>query len=121
MTPAATLATKELALRLFRDHSSRLYGSDVTVHVFTSPATPAGLLVRTTCLTSDGPIQSRQLIEFCWASASRVSQLLAGFPKTVNGLADDYRVWISPLTFARGQKDKRVPSSVGFLVKRLRG
>lgn len=120
MTAAATRVMKELAPRVFQDHSSRLYGSDVTVRVFTSPETSAGFLVKTTCSTTDGPAQLRQLIEFCFKSASQLSALLVGFPKTVTGLAADYRVWISPLTFARGQTDKREPSSVGYLVRRLR-
>lgn len=111
----------ELAPRVVQGHMSLLFGSDVTVRVFTFPEMLDGFLVKTTCLTTGGSPQSRQLIEFCYRTASLLSPLLAGFPKTVNGSAEDYRVWISPLTFARGQTDKRVPSSVGYLVKRLRG
>jgi hypothetical protein len=122
MTDRVTSALSALAPRLLEGHSTLLFGSDVTVRVFSYPEIPDAFVVRTTCSILGGQGPSRQLTEFSRVSGCLLSPLLAGFPvKQVGSLAREFTVWISPLTLARGAKRKHGRSSGGLPVSLSRG
>lgn len=73
MTHSATLALKEFAPRILRDHLKQACESKVTVVIFHSVETLAGFLAKTTCLTADGSKHSIKLIEYCWLEAYQLS------------------------------------------------
>lgn len=115
MTPQETRVLSELAPRVWSGHSTQLAGCSVTVTVFTCPVTSGDLVVKTTCLTTDGQGRQQQLIEFSRASASRLSQLLSGLPMERKNGAQLYRVSTSQPTTAQALRPKRALSFDGCL------
>ena len=107
MTEKVIAVLSALAPRLWAAHSEQVFESDVTVRVFSSRATSGDFLAKTTCSILTGLERSQQLIEFCWASGSRLS-VLEGLPtRTAGPLAQEYIVWTSPLIIQRAPKRSR--------------
>jgi hypothetical protein len=122
MTRRAMLVLRELAPRLWSDHSQHLSESDVTVRVCGYPGTLDDSGVRTTFLIVAGSERGTLLTEFWTVQGFRALQLLKGFPvKSVGDLAQEFTVWISPLTTGRVRMPRRVLSFVGSRRKVLAG